>query len=103
MFRYWYPTLRECRPTVLEKLSFGSQEVGVWNCGLLVWRPLAVSPVMVWVLIPPVRLGVGGRPRKPPNMEDMLAPPMYGGSLPPRIWEKPRRASQSEVGVMVQV
>ena len=33
----------------------------------------------------------------------MLGPPTYGGSLPPRIWEKPKRASKSEVGVTVQV
>src|ERR1019366_271785 len=103
MFRYWYPTLRECRPSVFEKLSVGSQEVGFWNCGLLVWRPMAVSPVMVCVLIPPVRVDEVGRPAKPPNMEAMLGPPIYGGFLPARICEKPRRASNSEVGVTVQV
>ena len=47
---------------VFEKLSFGSQEVGFWNCGLLVWRPMAVSPLMVCVFMPPVRFGDVGRP-----------------------------------------
>jgi len=70
---------------------------------IAVWRPKAVSPLMVWVLIPPVRLGVVGRPWKPPNMEAMLGPPRYGGVLPARIWEKPKRAWKREVGVTVQV
>src|ERR1035437_3600644 len=103
MVRNWYPTLREWRPVVLEKLSFGSHETGFWNCGLLVWRPKAVSPVMVCVLIPPVMLGVVGRPWKPPNMADMLGPPRNGGTLPARIWDQPRRAWKREVGVTVQV
>ena len=52
----------EWRFRVFEKLSFGSQETGFWNCGLLVWRPIAVNPVTDCVSKPPVRFEVVGKP-----------------------------------------